>query len=359
MKILYDHQMFTLQRFGGVTRYFADLMSHLPAGVEPELALKYSENHYLEQIKPEMLKSFQTPGNFRFRRQLYYFLNQKIAHRAIGKNDFSLFHPTYYDPYFLRDLKKPFVLTVHDMIHERYPLQFTFYDHTRERKKLLMERAAHIIAVSENTKKDIVELVGIDEKKISVIHHGYAQTVKPEPPLFENYILFVGERRGYKNFKRFMQAVAPILKARRDLKVVCTGNPFEKGEKQFFEMLGIVGQVEQLKATDAMLASLYQHALVFVYPSLYEGFGIPILEAFTNHCPVCVSDRSCFPEVGQEAVLYFDPESLDSIRETISRVLNSPAVAEELRKKGEIRLQDFSIEKMVEETCRVYSQTVS
>jgi glycosyltransferase involved in cell wall biosynthesis len=102
------------------------------------------------------------------------------------------------------------------------------------------------------------------------------------------------------------------------------------------------------------MASLYRHALCFVYPSLYEGFGIPILEAFANGCPVCLSDASCFPEVASDAALYFNPNDADSMLCTIKELLEYASLRDELCVKGAARGKEFSIERMVEQTCNVY-----
>ena len=109
-----------------------------------------------------------------------------------------------------------------------------------------------------------------------------------------------------------------------------------------------------ISANDAQMASLYRHALCFVYPSLYEGFGIPILEAFYNNCPICLSNASCFPEVAADAALYFNPNDADSMYSTLKEVVASQALRKELTTKGTMRGKEFSIEKMVEQTCNVY-----
>jgi glycosyltransferase involved in cell wall biosynthesis len=357
LRILYDHQMFSLQKYGGITRYFADLMSNLPEGFSKEIPIRYSENHYLQKLSGVKYERIQCIKNFRIKRQFYYFKNQSLSLKTIKKNEFDLFHPTYYDPSFLKYLKKPFILTIHDMIHERYADMFLFYDKEAKTKKILAHKAQHIIAVSENTKKDIIEFYNIDPAKISVVHHGYDQAKTSFNQLYENYILFIGERSYYKNFIPFIQAVAPLLHKDKQLKVICTGKPFSKKEIDLFISLGINTQLIHCNASDQVLFSLYQHALVFVFPSLYEGFGIPIIEAFANNCPVCLSNTSCFPEVAGEAAIYFDPLDKDSIRTAISSVIYDPIKAEKLRKAGQIRIRQFSIEKMVRETCAIYSQT--
>ena len=358
MKILYDHQLFTIQKFGGATRYLFDLISNLPNEFENEIALSFSENLYLTEKYENRYKTLFYPKNFSIKKRIYYYLNQKVSIKALATNDFDLFHPTYYDPYFLNYLKKPFVLTVHDMTHELFKENFSFYDKTIKQKRLLMEKANHIIAISENTKKDILRLTNINETKISVVHHGYKQYPESAPKLFDNYILFVGGRKGYKNFIRFVESVIPLLKDDRTLNVVCTGVPFSKDECDYFKANNIGSQIKHIKASEDILASLYKYARIFVYPSLYEGFGIPILEAFTYGCPVCLSNSSCFPEVAQDAAVYFNPKSTDDIREKIKSLLNSQHQSDELRQKGEKILANFSIEKMVRETVNVYLKVI-
>ena len=112
--------------------------------------------------------------------------------------------------------------------------------------------------------------------------------------------------------------------------------------------------IVHIAANDAQMASLYRHALCFVFPSLYEGFGIPILEAFSNNCPVCLSDASCFPEVAADAALYFKPHDAQSMYDTLREVITSETLREDLRRRGNERIKDFSLQKMVQQTCDVY-----
>lgn len=356
MRILYDHQMFTMQKFGGVTRYFCDLMTNLPKGYEYELPIKFSENHYLLNELVSGCKEISFISSFRVKRRIYYFFNNLLSKRAISSNTYDLFHPTYYDTYFLKNIKKPFVLTIHDMIHEKYPEYFKSYDNTSEQKLLLCKKAAHIISVSENTKKDLIEMFGIHPEKISVVYHGYSQRNCSKDALFKNYILYVGERKGYKNFSGFIEAVIPLLLSNPDLKVVCTGKPFSEKEIAIFNEWRISNQLFQISASDEQLASLYKYALLFVYPSLYEGFGIPILEAFKNECPVCLSQSSCFPEIAGNAACYFDPLDRDSIYDAVNKILTCKEYAQQLRLLGNERLELYSLAKMVSGTCDVYDK---
>ncbi len=357
-KILFDNQMFTLQRFGGVTRYFADLMYNLPKGeFVAEVPMRYCENHYVTKTYGQEYEKITFPDNYRFRRQVYMLVNKHIAWKAIRFGNYDIFHPTYFNPYFLKSVKrsgKPFVLTVHDMTFERYPQDVLIYDRTIPHKKRLIAEADHIIAVSENTKRDIIELLGTDPSKISVVHHGYRPIAEPAPQLFDRYVLYVGERKGYKNFLPWLSAIRSIFNFDPNLKVVCTGSPFSASELKLFDKWSITDRLVHIAANDAQMASLYRHALCFVFPSHYEGFGIPILEAFANGCPVCLSNASSFPEVAGDAAMFFNPNDAQSMLDTLKELLVSQTLRTELGRKGLERSKDFSIERMVEQTCDVY-----
>ena len=147
-KILYDNQMFTFQRFGGVTRYFADLIYNLPAEeFVAELPMKYCENHYVTQTYGHKYKKFSFPGNYRVRRRLYALANDSMSRHAIKHEEYDIFHPTYYNPYFIDTIKrrrKPLVLTIHDMTFERYPQEVLIYDRTIAHKKRLIAEARQV-----------------------------------------------------------------------------------------------------------------------------------------------------------------------------------------------------------------------
>ena len=357
-KILFDNQMFTFQRFGGVTRYFADLMYNLPAGeFVSDIPMRFCENHYVTETYGHKYDKITFPNNYRFRRIIYRLSNMHMAAKAVKNADYDIFHPTYFDPYFLKALhkrQKPFVLTVHDMTFERYPQDVLIYDRTIPHKKRLIAEADHIIAVSENTKRDIVELLGTDPSKITVVHHGYRSLAEPAAQLVDRYVLYVGERKGYKNFLPWLSAIRPIFNLDPNLKIVCTGSPFTSSEIKLFRRWNIADRLVHISANDAEMASLYRHALCFVFPSHYEGFGIPILEAFANGCPVCLSNASCFPEVAGDAALFFNPNDAQSMLDSLKELLVSSALRDELRAKGAERGKEFSLERMVERTCDVY-----
>ncbi len=357
-KILYDNQMFTLQRFGGVTRYFASLIRNVPKEeFMCEMPMQYSENPYISDVNGNSYNKITIPGIYNIRHRIYKLVNKRIAKNAVRHNDFDIFHPTYYDPYFLdavRTRNKPFVLTVHDMTFERYPQDALIFDGAIPYKKHLIAMADHIIAVSENTKRDIVTLLGTDPSRVSVVHHGYSLQSEVAPQLFERYILYVGERKGYKNFFPWLSAIRPLLVAYPTIKVVCTGNAFSRHEEKLFHKWGIADSLRHISANEAQLASLYKYALCFVFPSHYEGFGMPILEAFANGCPVCLSNTSCFYEVAGDAALYFNPNDAQLMYDTLREIILNSTLRDELRGKGAERIKEFTVERMIQGTCEVY-----
>lgn len=366
MKILYDHQTFNLQTYGGISRYFFELMNQFSKwpDVRFELSLRYSDNHYLENSGFADYRSFCGGYKFRGRNIIMRFFNERNSRKSLIKQDFDVFHPTYYGTYFLDCVGgRPFVLTIYDMIHEIFGGSLPAGDKTAENKRALAQRAAKIIAISENTKKDIIKYYGVDEDKISVIYLGNslaetpARTVNLALP--EKYLLFVGARIRYKNFDKFIRSVRPLMEQDDKLNIVCTGvTAFSIQEKQMFDDLKIRNRVHWFMVNDSELAALYRRAVAFVFPSLYEGFGIPVLEAFACGCPAILSRTSSLPEIGGDAVEYFDPENEDDIRETVRKVITDKNKQKDLRQKGIVRVKQFSWEKTAKQTLDVYRSII-
>jgi glycosyltransferase involved in cell wall biosynthesis len=363
IKVLYDHQVFSLQRYGGISRYFANLYHSYKQGgdIDPKLALLHSRNHYINEDRFAILPA---AGNLLFRsdRKLYK-ANQFYSKWKLQKNSFDIFHPTYYDTYFLDKLKKPFVLTVHDMIYELFPQFFEKTDKYLLYKTEIIKRADHIIAISQSTKSDIQEFFSIPDEKISVVHHGFLNEANGGQhtvlPLEQPYVLFVGDRKTYKNFNRFAEALFPVMQKNKDLCLVCTGGgKFSTDENGLLEKYKMIDRCMQVSADNALLNQLYQKAELFVFPSLYEGFGFPLLEAFNAGCPVAASNTSCFKEVGGDAVLYFDPCNAEEMTATFDMLIRNKQLATNLAMTGKKQLQKFTMEKCAAETLAIYKKLI-
>jgi glycosyltransferase involved in cell wall biosynthesis len=309
VRVLYDYQAF-MQRRGGVSRYFSELIDALGRldGFEAALPEMFSDNEYLRQKR-----TLLTERHFKGKERIMAALNHFSAARAL-RSSFDVFHPTYYRPYFLNALRKPFVVTVHDMIHELYS-EHVRDDGTSRNKRLLCQKASFVIAVSANTKNDLCRLLDVPPDKVAVIPHATSLRFDGSPRLVDRpYLLHVGGRSGYKNFAALMDTAALIL-PKHDLDLVCAGGEdFSRAELAALREHGIADRLRHFKGlSSGQLTSLYHFASVFVYPSLYEGFGLPLLEAFACGCPVAASATSCIPEVAGNAAELFDPGSTDSI----------------------------------------------
>ena len=376
MKILYDYQTFTWQRYGGISNSFVKLIENLPMEVSFDVGIKYSCNIHLKNSKNEKLRSIALPeGTFdrfglSFRSRLFGQMgrffpymspsvkNHRETIRLLKNGNFDVFHPTFFDDYFLPYLnEKPFVLTVHDMIPELFHIN----DPQIDKKKILVEKAAHIVTVSNKTKMDLVEILKVPEKKVTTIYHG-APERKTLPSTNINimngikYILYVGKREGYKAFLPMIRSIGKWLRVHRDIKIVCTGDSFCEREHILFNNEDIENQMLYIHPDDNEMEALYKNALCFIFPSFYEGFGIPILEAYSFDCPVFLSRHSCFPEIAGDAAVYFDidedgstlPEELDSF------LLWSENKRSELLQKQRKRLSLYSWKKSAMQLAKVY-----
>jgi glycosyltransferase involved in cell wall biosynthesis len=362
MKILYDHQIFTLQKYGGISRYFSNIIENITLlGLhDVKMSLFISENEYNKYgYKPNCIPTL----DFKGKSKLYNFVNNINTKKDLLIKNFDVFHPTFYDTYYLNLLDtKPFVLTVHDMTDE------LVVDRDQKsrvilQKKMLIKKAKKIIAVSKNTKNDIIKIYpDINPDKIVVSYH--ATTLSNFDLKLKNleirnrgrYILFVGNRDGYKNFLMFVREIATILLSYEDVYLVCAGGGvFNMKELLLLKQLNLTLKVKYVKFnSDQELQSLYSQALCFVFPSLYEGFGIPILESFACGCPTILNRTSSLPEIGGDAALYFSFQEKDSLLNQLVKIINNDSFRNKMIDAGYERLKLFSWSKTIKEHLKIY-----
>lgn len=364
MKVLYDHQSFTGLTYGGVSRYFFELMRSFAKrpDVEFELSLRLSNNEYLDQVSFSRHLRYRNLARSQNVNRMASVLNRLYSLQRIMAGRFDVFHPTYYHRYFLNAIgNRPFVLTFHDATSERYGNHYpAIYQGLYDLKKQLIRRADCVISVSEFSKQELLRYFPVNPDKIRVIHLGttlseQASASVQHPALPFEYLLYVGKREFYKNFDSFFRAIQPVLHQHPDLHLVCAGGgSFTPAEQALFHAARLANRVHYRPVTDAGLLSLYRHAQAFVFPSLNEGFGIPVLEAFSGGCPAVLSDRSSLPEVAADAAVYFDPEDDQSMADAVERVLTDSALRDDLRRKGTDRLRHFSCDKTAQQTLAVY-----
>ena len=364
MKILYDHQIFTNQVYGGISRYFFELIKYFENnnGIKYELSLKCSNNYYLKKLKKLPYKTFLENFSFRGKYRLLNILNKEVSKKYITRGHYDIFHPTYYNPYFLDYVgSKPFVLTVYDMIHEKFKEMFSAKDKTSEYKKLLSQKASKGLKGWYYAKHPNIEIFNIEESKIEVVYLGNSMIPNNNTildfKLPKKYIIFVGARGGYKNFDTFIKSVTPLLYEDKELSIVCVGGgKFKAFEIALFNSLDINKQIQRFDIDDDKLAIFYKNAILFVFPSLYEGFGIPILESFACKCPLACSNTSSLPEIAGDGAEYFDPTDKLSILNSIQKVLYNDKLRKQLINKGIERMKEFTWEKTADKTKHLYKK---
>lgn len=364
MQILYDGLIYKSQVAGGINRYFSNIITRLPGNYYPTLLTENRRN--LNYPNHPNLKIIKWPS--RFRPERLRIVVDKLYSKAINKfNKFDLAHPTYYDLVNRQEIRNypfPVVITVYDMIHELFSEILPNSRGTISLKRKAIMAAQAIICISENTKQDLIRLYSIPEEKIFVtylapeidISLSYGHESIPET----GYYLFIGSRAKYKNFDRLLLAFSKIIPLQSDIKLCVIGAPFNRQEKKMIAELKLDDYLENYGyVKDSHLAKLYRHSIALVYPSLYEGFGIPPLEAMACETAVIASNCSSIPEVVGEAGLLFNPESTDDLIERLLFLLKNPIERDNLIKKGRERAKLFSWEKTVEQTLDVYSSLVN
>ena len=364
MKIAYDHQMFTNQSYGGISRYYKDLAGTLlKQGQNVNIFAGMHRNYYVPLLPKGIVRGIKL-NNFPFKSRLAFSrLNHVIGQLQMQQWKPDIIHETYYSSLKTSKTNAVRVATVHDMIHELYPEMFSIPDNTTRLKKDTISRVDHIISISESTKRDLIKIFDIEESKISVIHHGV------DSSLFENipgniktsekpYLLYVGTRAGYKNFNGFLKAVASSSLLKKNFDLIAVGNKFTPIEYKFISSLGFKdSQVRQVPhLTDFHLAQFYSHASAFIFPSLYEGFGLPPLEAMSAGCPVISSNTSSMPEVVRDAAIYFNPYDTEEMASAIEKVVFSEDLKKQLVMLGYENIKNFSLNKCASKTREVYSK---
>jgi glycosyltransferase involved in cell wall biosynthesis len=367
LKLLFDNQIFLAQSTGGISRLFAELYSNFKlaqSGIRVSMPFSFGKNVYAKNVGRQ--RTFLDGQKFKGENRIKNTLNKYWMISQLKINKYDIFHPTYYNPYFIDYIgKKPFILTIFDMIHEIYATTYFQEDTiTSKQKKYLVEKAKRIIAISESTKNDIIKIYKINPDIIDVVYLGcsidFRESIKcPDGLINKKYLLFVGNRGLYKNFNMFVRSIAPLLKKYEDINVVCIGGgSFTKEECLELDKYGVSNKFIQKLVFEEELISYYHNAIAFIYPSLYEGFGIPLLEAFSSGCPVIASDIPVFREVAGNAVLYFNPEIKQDLTEQIEKILNSTILQGEYTKLGYEQIKKYSWNTTAKMTEEVYLKAI-
>jgi glycosyltransferase involved in cell wall biosynthesis len=353
-----------MQTAGGINRYFANIIGGLPDQFQPSLVV--DRKRHVNYPSHPNLKLYQLGNqrfeNFSYRLSLYFSrMEDALLRRRIVHESFDVLHPTYYTPLINHDLDRmlPKVITVWDLIHELFPSEMDPTGQHAEEKRRAIMSAQRVICISESTKRDLLAKYAVSESVVSVTYlaseldatMSHGPELVPQRP----YYLYVGSRSAYKNFDRLLRALSRIVCSRQDVALCVVGTDFTEAETRLITELKLTQYVEHYgHPTDSHLAKLYRCSIGLVYPSLYEGFGIPPLEAMACETVAIVSNCSSIPEVVGDAALMFDPYSDDQLTDILRSLPENESLRKDMICKGKRRVREFSWEKTVAQTVDVY-----
>lgn len=371
MKIYFDGIIYSWQTGGGIYRYFEELIKRCGENRDTEVVLLEHTPSYGISIKKGVnIKNVTgittVPGfGFNFIRKVFYPINRILIENLFKKTTAGVFHSTYYTTY--RNLKIPQILTVHDMTYEKFPNFFNSRGAKRfiaNKKKCIMS-ADVIICVSNATKNTLIDMYNIDAKKISIIHHGLSGGFISESNVEEvsigdkPYFLFVGYRSSYKNFNFFIESFSMWNKNKVYNVLLVGGGEISKEETLLFKKLGVEKQVRHLGfVKDRSLGYIYKNAEAFVFPSLDEGFGIPILEAISSKTQVLASNIEAFKEIGEDMLIYFEQTNKESLIKAFNKSISGEVSEEELIRRSKYVIEKYTWDKCADKTMEIYHKAL-
>ena len=359
MRIAFDEQIFAIQGFGGISRLFAELAKQFTSQTDLDVLLEPIHapviNRYLLD-NPELTQHLEVwPARSEWHALARYFTRRR------PRMNVDIVHNTFYLPHGLAGYPHARrVVTVHDMIPEQMP-------QTRRRldfitlKKRYVTSADHVICVSEYTRQDLYRTYGEIKAPVSVVHHGVDPLFTPGAARIEDfperYVVFVGNRGQYKDADVLMTAFAKL--ADPDLSLVFVGGgQFTAEELRRIRSLGIEDRTIQRALPDALMPAAYGNAVVCVFPSRFEGFGLPALEAMACRTATVLANATSLPEVGGDAARYFSPGEAGELAEVMHELLMDEKQREALAQAGLERAKTFSWWASASATAEVYRSTL-
>ena len=365
--ITYDSQIFSWQKYGGISRIYKELIQEYIKDPSLNISVtgRYHINEYLNELKAHEIKRISYfPKMHILPGKINQILNRKYLFGIKGNKSCNIFHETYFDSFATRLPANTLrVISVYDMIDEKFGVNRSIRSKISLRdKEIAIKRADHVICISENTRTDLIDILNIPKSKTSVVYLGSEMIEnirKDNLPAINyinnKYILYVGSRGGYKNFNLLLKAIDTSLLLKKNFILVAFGGgKFSANEASIIKKMGI--NAVQLSGGDDILSNLYKKASIFIYPSMYEGFGIPPLEAMRFGCPVVCSNNSSIPEVVADAGRYFENNDPESLKISMEAVLDSQKLRNSLIELGYQRAKLFSWKKCAQDTLNVYKK---
>jgi len=361
MKIVFNNTIFFHQRYGGISRYITCLANQLiKNGLDVKIVAPLHKNIYLNQVPKKNLigkyiKRFPPL-------KILEFYSDYILKKYIDKHQPRIVHDTYYSKNLLSCKNSAKIVTVYDLIHEKFPNYFN--EKKRLIKSKLLNYFDHFICISRNTQKDLINYYNIPESKTSVIYLGAEHLknveINNKPSVIEKpYVLYVGSRLKYKNFNIITKAFSES-KFNSDFNIICFGGEtFSDKEKNYFKKLNFdENQIIQIHGNDEVLSHLYSNARALIFPSIYEGFGFPLVESMYYGCPIISSNASCMPEICGNAAEYFNPHNSEELSIAIKKTVYSDSYRLKLINNCKSNVKKFTWKKCADETLNVYNKFI-
>lgn len=353
MRVGFDEQIFLLQKRGGVSRYFVELIREFSTnsryGIEPILSFKSTSNEMLFELSSELGLG------------LNYDNRPKPLAIAMGSTEnlsktshVDLIHHTFYSKLFWQPrFSGPRVSTHYDMIPQLFK-QKRFLINPHLSKHFYFKHVTQILAISNSAKSDLLDIWPDIATSISVTHLASRDKQIEGVKRVRGSVLFVGVRSGYKDAETLIRAFARLPQNLRGSLNFVGGGSFTEGEKSLFAELGISQLVSQENVSDEELMSAYATAHVFVFPSKYEGFGLPVLEALGQGCRTLLAKTDVFQEIAGNTAGYFSPGDVYELTLKLIGILSDDPGFNPLLKVGCDRAAQFSWQKTASITADVY-----
>lgn len=367
LRVLYDFVIFRMERRGGISRYITEMAHRLGGSgdVEPTIFAGIHDNAFIAD--DATMRGVEVIGRRsptpHARGSVVGALDYgafRIYQGLASKPD--VYHPSYYPRAIRRQRGVALVATVYDMIHERLP-EFHRGDPTPMRKRALVEAADRILCISHTTAADLTTFYGVDPSKITVTYLGAGSDAwsanQPADPLRlgRPYFLYVGRRSGYKNFQILLESYISDAMLREETTLVAVGGgEWTTSERRLIQKGGRGAAIEHIEADEAQLQRLYSSAVALCVPSLYEGFGLPVVEAMRAECPVIANAAGSLPEVVGDAGIVVAMTQPGALVDAMRSLMGDEAQRAIYQTRGRLRAKDFDWNRTAELTLGAYRE---
>lgn len=360
-KVLFDFEAYSDQSRGGVSRYALELATRLAGEVEVRVAAGFHRNLYARTLRAAWWSGrfvAALPATGRLRRRV----NAALTRREIRRFAPDIVHRTYHRLGAAYPGAHREVLTLYDFTYFRFPECFEGGAAVRRAMHAAATHAHGWICISETTRRDAAVFLPGLSRPCSVIPLGVYPASDDSnsrtSPSARPFLLHVGQRGGYKDFSLTVEALARTPRLAPLSLIAFGGGPLTRNERRMLQRSGLASRVVQMHGDDSALASAYRQAAALVYPSRYEGFGLPLLEAMVRGCPVVASDAPALRETGGDAVEYFASGDPEALGHAIIRAVLEDARRESLRERGPLRAALFTWDACARSTLEVYERLI-